>query len=254
MLSRAKPLPQMGSSAGCAKFEAGATSGTAGTWYTYSAVAVGATPSGSGFFCPTAGGVCSAATEVGHFYLSSTVAANQVASTTGVLCPSTNQGTSPPNTCSAVATGATATYLGTACRGDTAACGAVVNGYTAPTNGVNCGGCAYKNSGETANVAGKWWTVADIASGATASSAGIFCPSSGACSNIASGATASTAGVLCPTDLATGNTVAGSSSTTAAIVTTSQGSAFGASNSAFKAATTSLFAVITALFFMMALK
>merc|ERR1719181_608175 len=253
---------------GCAKYEAGVTAGTGGDWWTVADVASGATAASAGIVCPSDGTACAAvasgaaAASAGKFYSSSTVAAGASSTTTGVLCPATAQGATPANTCSAAATGATATHLGTACVGSTAACTAVINGYTATANGVNCGGCVYKNSGETANVDGLWWTAADIASGATAASAGIVCPSDGtACAAVASGATATAAGKFYSSTSVTAGTTATaagvlcpSTTTTTystAIVTTSQGAA--ASNSAYKTTVLPLVAVITG-FAMMMLK
>lgn len=261
---------------GCAKFEAGATSGTAGDWYTLDTVAAGAVATDTGFYCPSAGTACSSyavgatAPSAGNQFKKTAITANQVATTTGVLCPATAQGASPPNTCVAAVTGATAGFLGTACLGSSASCSAVINGYSATGNGVYCGGCIYKNSGETANAAGNWWTVADIAASAAAPSAGIFCPGDGtACSSVASGAaaasagkfyssatvaagaSATTAGVLCPT---TSGAITAGGSSTGSVATASQGTAIGAtaaSNSAYRATTFPLVAVITGLAMMM---
>jgi len=263
---------------GCAKYEAGVTAGTAGIWWTVATVASGATSASAGILCPTAGTACTsvaantAATAAGKFYSSTTAAAGATATTTGVLCPNTAQSNSPSNTCVAAASGASATHLGTACVGSTAACTAVINGYTATANGVNCGGCVYKNSGETANVDGLWWTAADVVSGATAASAGILCPSDGtACAAVVSGAAASaagkfyssisvaagtaatSAGVLCPSAAAATNYATTTSPYTTAIVTTGQGTAVGTSNSAYKTTVLPLVAVITG-FAMMMLK
>jgi len=213
---------------GCAKYEAGATSGTAGDWYTVDDIAVGATTTKTGFFCPSAGEACitvaepvtTASTTAGKFYSKTTIAKDVTATETGVLCPAAVQTGNPANYCGPVAKDSIATFLGTACDGTTGACTAVVKGYVAPTNGVSCQGCVYKNAGETANLAGNFWTYAgELASGAASTSAnpGIFCPSNeGVCSMIlagaaapsagkyvswtavAVGATAPTAGVLCP--------------------------------------------------------
>jgi hypothetical protein len=215
---------------GCGKYTSGETAGTGGNWYTPSDVSQGATAPQAGFLCPSDGSSCSSvasggtASAAGKFYQSSTISAGTQAGETGVLCPSSNQGTCSVNTCSTANTGTSASCLGTACVGSTGACVAVINGYTAPSNGVYCSGCAFKKSGAAAEIAGNWWVVGDVASGATAPSNGILCPSDGtSCSTVATGATASSAGkfysyssisagavasqdgVLCPPATQTGN-------------------------------------------------
>ena len=187
---------------GCAKYSSGETAGTGGNWYgTPSDVSQGTTAPQAGFFCPSDGSSCSSvasgatASAAGKFYKSSAITAGTQAGETGVLCPSSNQGTCSVNTCSVANTGTSASCLGTACVGSTGACVAVINGYTAPSNGIYCSGCAFKKSGTTAEIAGTWWVVGDVTSGGTASTNGIFCPSDGtSCSTIATGATASSAG------------------------------------------------------------
>merc|ERR1711865_91084 len=261
---------------GCAKYEAGATSGTAGDWYTVSDFAVGATTTDTGFFCPSDGTACTAvpvstttaSTAAGKFYTKTGIAKDVTATSTGVLCPAAAQAGNPANECKVAATNDVANFLGTACDGTTGACTAVIKGYIAPSNGVNCEGCVYKNVGETANVAGRFWTYAgDLASGAASVNAGIFCPTlnAGACTTlaaatnapsagkyvswitVAAGDIAPTAGVLCPTSLAAGTVVAGGTSTTAAIKTTDQGTAIGYTNSAHKS-TFSMIALIAPVF------
>merc|ERR1711865_98481 len=272
---------------GCAKYEAGATSGTAGDWFTVSDAAIGATaPAGkTGFFCPSGGAACtnvpaqtSTATVAGKFYVKDTIVKGVTATSTGVLCPEVAQAGDPANTCKVAVSGSTANFLGTACDGTTGACTAVIKGYEAPSNGVNCEGCVYKNVGETANAAGQFWTYAgELASGVASVNAGIFCPSdAGGCSTlnaatnapsagryvswttVAVGNTATTAGVLCPTSLATGNVVAGGFSTPAVIkitggssggaaATSVQGTALGYTNSAHKS-TFSMLALIAPVF------
>jgi len=266
---------------GCAKYEAGATSGTAGQWWTVADVADQAPSPGPGKLCPADGTTCIevnaagvAATKAGKFYSSSGVTAGQTATTTGVLCPNNAQGSSPGNTCVAADSGAIATYLGTACVGSTSACTAVINGYTATANGVNCPGCVYKNSGETANVEGLWWTAADVADQAPSPGPGVLCPADGTpCTDVTAagvpaakagkfyssatvqaGVVATSAGVLCPSDTARTN-YATTSPYSGPIATTSQGTAVGtaASNSAYKTTVLPLVAVITG-FAMMMLK
>jgi len=263
---------------GCAKYESGATSGTAGDWYTVDDIAVGHIGSGrtvgAGNFCPSDGTACVyiasaptiAATIAGKWYSKETIAKGLTATETGVLCPAVVQTGNPANECKVAATDDIADFLGTACDGTTGACTAVIKGYKAPSNGVNCEGCVYKNVGETANAAGRFWTYAgELASGVASVNAGIFCPTlnAGPCTTlaaatnapsagkyvswttVAAGDTATTAGVLCPTSLAAGTVVAGGSSTTADIKTTDQGTVLGyiAPNSAHKS-TFSMFALI----------
>merc|ERR1711865_819898 len=262
---------------GCAKYEAGATSGTAGDWFTVSDAAIGATAAAgkTGFFCPSDGTACTAvpvptstATVAGKFYQKDTIVKGVTATSTGVLCPTAAQAGNPANECRPANVNDIANFLGTACDGTTGACTAVIKGYIAPSNGVNCEGCVYKNVGETANVAGRFWTYAgDLASGAASVNAGIFCPTlnAGACTTlaaetnapsagkyvswitVAAGDIAPTAGVLCPTSLAAGTVVAGGTSTTAAIKTTDQGTAIGYTNSAHKS-TFSMIALIAPVF------
>merc|ERR1711935_763622 len=214
---------------GCAMYFSGDTAQTAGDWYTEHKVAVGDTSGDTtGFFCKADGSPCTACSPLsvctadmaGNYYKKVVAAAGAVADTTGVLCPGTNQAADCAlNTCEPANAGAVATCLGTACTVDNG-CMPVINGYAVPTgtNGIYCSGCVYKSSGNTASSAGNWWTCADVASGATPTKDGIFCPTgNGACTKqmttytaapsagkyctkaaIAAGTQATTDGVLCP--------------------------------------------------------
>jgi len=189
---------------GCAKKYSGeslsfANTGRTGTWYTGSDVNQGESwsqPSQghdrNGFLCPSDGSACSSYTGTGgtiqdvfsasgRFYSSEAIRTDVTTTSTGVLCPEgmTGDQETCSNTCAAVKAWDRTTCLGTFCLGTTGVCTASNNRHVTQSDGVHCSGCAYKKSGETAEVAGIFWVASDVASNVTATQDGIFCPADG---------------------------------------------------------------------------